>query len=121
MQFPFRFKRNLNHRKQFSISCFRRNKKDTGFALHQSISSDPELIRYRYGSKIQRIGEKRNYLGKKEQCNRTNAADIYEKKKKKIGTAIQFRFLPVAPNLRNSAVRFLFSTARSLIKKYQSL
>lgn len=44
-----------------------------------------------------------------------------EKKKKKIGTAIQFRFLPVAPNLRNSAVRFLFSTARSLIKKYQSL
>lgn len=57
-------------------------------------------------SREKRIEEERNYLGKKEQCNRTDTADIYEKKKKKkipIGTAIQFRFLPVAPNLRNSA------------------
>lgn len=81
MQFSFRWKRNLNRRKQFSINCFRRNEKDTRFVLQQSISSDPGVIRYRYGSKIQRIGEKRNYLGKKS-CGTESIRRISMKKKK---------------------------------------
>lgn len=91
--------------------------------MHHLISNDPD-IDIVVKSREKRIEEEKNYLGKKEQCSRTDTADIYEKKKKKkvpIGTAIQFRFLPVAPNLRNSAARFLFSAARSLIKKYQFL
>lgn len=78
----FRWKRNLNRRKQFFISCFRRNERNIRFTLHHLISNDPD-IDIVVKSREKRIEEEKNYLGKKEQCSRTDTADIYEKKKKK--------------------------------------